>query len=150
MTVRQVCFWQHNYFKKIWASKRLLMGFVSHLGKKLLLSGLLDGVLYKLDMQDPKKWLFNLPKTGEMVLWGPYFMKKSARHSVGHRRKWLTNCQYRWNCLSNFLLHEKVCQILWACRLKMNAPMVQKNFGWLYSQRDVSVISRVWSCLFLV
>ena len=31
------------------------MEFVSHLGKKLLLPGLLDAMLYELDMQDPQK-----------------------------------------------------------------------------------------------
>ena len=31
------------------------MEIVSHLGKKLLLPELLDGMLYKLDMQDPEK-----------------------------------------------------------------------------------------------
>ena len=31
------------------------MEFVSNLGKKLLLPGLLDGVLCELDMQDPQK-----------------------------------------------------------------------------------------------
>ena len=31
------------------------MEFVSHLGKKLFLPGLLDGMLYELDMQDPQK-----------------------------------------------------------------------------------------------
>ncbi|CAO2599467.1 hypothetical protein LEMLEM_LOCUS9868, partial [Lemmus lemmus] len=25
----------------------------------------------------------------------------------------------------------KVCWILWACKLKMDVSMVQKNFGWL-------------------
>ena len=31
------------------------MEFTSHLGKKLLLPGLLDVMLYKLDMQNPQK-----------------------------------------------------------------------------------------------
>ena len=31
------------------------MKFVSHLSKKLLLPGLLDDMLYELDMQDPQK-----------------------------------------------------------------------------------------------
>ena len=35
-----------------WTSKKLFMEFVSHLGKKLLLPGLLDAMLYELDMQD--------------------------------------------------------------------------------------------------
>ena len=38
-----------------WALKRSLMEFASHLGKRLLLPGLLDVLLYKLDMQDPHK-----------------------------------------------------------------------------------------------
>ncbi len=53
-----------------------------------------------------------------------------------------------WTVFGTFLLDENVCCILWAWRLKMDAPTVQKNFGWLFRQRDVSVISRVWiSCL---
>ena len=31
------------------------MEFVGHLGKKLLLPRLLDGMLYEMDMQDPQK-----------------------------------------------------------------------------------------------
>ena len=105
--------------------------------------GLLNGMLYELDMQDAqKKWLLSLPK-GKTVLQGSCLMKESARHSAGHRRKWLTNCQKRLNSLSDFLLHEKVCQILWACRLEMDVPTLQKNFGRLFRQQDVSVNSRV-------
>ena len=57
-------------FKKMISMKRFLVLFVSHLGKKLLLSRLLDGILYELDMQDPhtKKKLLKLPKEGETVL----------------------------------------------------------------------------------
>ena len=40
-------------------------------------------------------------------------------------------------------LHEKACWILCACKLKMNVPMLQKNFGWLSRQQDISVNSRV-------
>ena len=89
-----------------------------------------------------EKWLLNLLKYG-MVLQGSCITEETAGHSAGHRRKWLTNCQYRWNCLLNFLLHGKVCQMLWACRLKMDAPMLQKNFEWLSRQQGVSVNSRV-------
>ena len=35
--------------------KRLLMELVCHLGKNLLLPGLLDVMLYELDLQDPQK-----------------------------------------------------------------------------------------------
>ena len=63
------------------------MEFSSHLGKKLLLSGLLDVMLYELDMQGPtEKCLLNLPK-GETIFQGFCFMKEFARHSAGHRRK---------------------------------------------------------------
>ena len=50
------------------------MKFASHLGKKLLLSELVDIMLYKLDMQDPpkKKWVLDIPKDG-MVLQGSSF-----------------------------------------------------------------------------
>ena len=58
-----------------------------------------------------EKWLLNLSKD-ETVLWGSCFMKESTRHSAGHRRKWLTNCQYRLNCVWNFLFRGKVCWIL--------------------------------------
>ena len=37
----------------------------------------------------------------------------------------------------------KICQILWACRLKMYAPMLQKNSGWLSRHWDVTVNFRV-------
>ena len=90
-----------------------------------------------------KKWLLKLPKEGETVLQGSFFRKESARHSTGQRRKLLTNCQYRQNNLWNFLLHEKVCQILWACRLKMDTLTLQNNFGWLPRQSDVSINSTV-------
>ena len=54
MTVRHICSWQHQYTSKgWWTSKSLLMEFASHLSKKLLLSELLDGMLDKLDLQDP-------------------------------------------------------------------------------------------------
>ena len=112
MTMKYICFWQHQSTSRgRWALKRLLMEVVSHLGKKLLLPGLFDIMLYKLDMQDSQgnDWWTCLK-----VRWffrdDPYcFMKESARHSARHRRKWLTNCQYRWNCLWNFLLYGKVC-----------------------------------------
>ena len=38
-----------------WAPKKLLMEFTRHLGKKLLLPGLLDALLYEMDMQDQQK-----------------------------------------------------------------------------------------------
>ena len=58
------------------------MEFDSHLGKKLLLPGL----LHKLDTKNPtERGLLNLPK-GEMIFPGSWFMKESARHSAGHSR----------------------------------------------------------------
>ncbi|CAO2589251.1 hypothetical protein LEMLEM_LOCUS5324, partial [Lemmus lemmus] len=43
MTMRFICSWQHQATSRgRWASKRLLMELVSHLGKKLLLPGLLN------------------------------------------------------------------------------------------------------------
>ncbi|CAO2636433.1 hypothetical protein LEMLEM_LOCUS23531 [Lemmus lemmus] len=43
MTMRHACSWQHQSTSRgRWASKRILMEFVSHLGKKLLLPGLLN------------------------------------------------------------------------------------------------------------
>ena len=78
-----------------------------------------------------------------MVLRGFCFMKESARHSAGHRRKWLTNWQYRWNCLWNFLLHEKVCSVCGPLDWWLVPIMLQKNFEWLWRQWDVSVNSKV-------
>ena len=80
------------------------MEFASHLGKKLLLPGLLDVVLYKLDMQDVQ----NLPK-GEAVLQSSCFIKKPAIHSAGHRRRQLMDFTItRQNRSSDFLLYGKV------------------------------------------
>ena len=48
-----------NYFKRMMGVEEppygvcFQCGKASHLGKKLLLPGLLDNMLYKLDMQDP-------------------------------------------------------------------------------------------------
>ena len=81
-------------------------------------------------------------KEGETVLQVSCFMK-DTRHSTWHRRNWLTNIQYEHNYVWNFLLNGKVWQILWDSGLKMDAPMVQKNFGWLPRQWEVSVNSRV-------
>ena len=139
MTMRHIYSWQHQSTSRgRWALKRLLMELISHLGKKLFLSGLLD----ELDMQDPQRndcWT----RLRWDVHQGSCFMKESARHSAEYRRKWLASCQYWQNCLWNFLLHGKVCWILWVCRLKMDATTVKNNFGWLSRQGDVSFISRV-------
>ena len=90
-----------------------------------------------------EKWLLTLPK-GEIILQGSCFIKASARHSTGHRRKQLMDIAItKQNRFSDFLLHEKVCWLLWACRLNMHARMLQKNFGWLSRHQDVSVNSRV-------
>ena len=107
------------------------MEFTSHLGKKLFLPGLLDVMLYELDIQHlKKKRLLNLPKEGETVLQSSCFMKEFARHSIRHRRKQLMDFAIiRQNRSSNFMLHGKVFQILWACKLKMGASMIQKNFA---------------------
>ena len=50
-----------NYFKRLMGIEEtryricLQCDKFRHLGKKLLLPGLLEGMLYKLDMQDPQK-----------------------------------------------------------------------------------------------
>ena len=46
---------------------------------------------------------------------------------AGHRRKWLTNCQYRRNSLSNFLLHGKVARYYGPVCWRWIFPMVQNN-----------------------
>ena len=62
MAMRHICFWQHQSTSRgWWVLKRLLMECLNHLGKKLFLAGLLDGMLYELEMQDQQKndcWTF--------------------------------------------------------------------------------------------
>ncbi|KAM7327717.1 hypothetical protein ACRRTK_014084 [Alexandromys fortis] len=67
MTMRHIYSWQHqSTSRRRWASKRHLMEFDSHLGKKLLLPGL----LYKLGHKElTERGLLKLPK-GEMTFWG--------------------------------------------------------------------------------
>ena len=79
-------------------------------------------------LAEPKeKWLLTLSEEGEMVCQGSYVMNKSARHSAGYRRLWPTNYQYTWNCLGNFLFHEKFCQVLCTCGLKMGCLKVTEE-----------------------
>ena len=116
--------------RKWWALKRLLMEFVS----------------WTEHAEPTDKWLLNLPN-GEMILWGSCFMKDSAKHSAEYRRKWLANYQYRQSCLWNFMLHEKICWILSVCRLKMDATMIEKNFGnWPDSEMSLSFLE-FWKLL---
>lgn len=92
----------------------IICGKISQLGKKLLVPGLLDSMLYKLDMQGPQESeCWTLPQQGRMVLLGSCFTEEMVRQSADHGGKWLTNCQYRRDGLANFLLYWKVCQILW-------------------------------------
>ena len=137
MTMRHICSWQYQSTSRgRWASKRLLMEFDSHLGKKLLLPGL----LHKLDTENPHRddcwtclkvtWSFGVPDSWKS-LWD--ILQDTAESD--------------WTVFGIFLLHGNVCWILWACRLKMDAQLIQKNFGWLYRQQDVSVISRVCKLL---
>ena len=44
-----------NYFKRMMGIEEAPYEVVSHLGKKVLLPGLLDGMLYELDIQDTQK-----------------------------------------------------------------------------------------------
>ena len=58
-----------NYFREVTGIEETCYGIClqcdknNHLGQKLLLPELLDGMMYELDIQDPqKKRLLNLPK----------------------------------------------------------------------------------------
>ncbi|CAO2592273.1 hypothetical protein LEMLEM_LOCUS6687 [Lemmus lemmus] len=52
ITMRHAWSWKHQFIsRRRWASKRLLMELVSHLGKKMILPGL----MYKLDMKKPQR-----------------------------------------------------------------------------------------------
>ena len=86
--------------------------------------------------------MHNLPKGETTTLQGSCFMKEFDRHSAGHRRKELINYQYRRNYSWNSLLCGKVYWIPLACRLKMDAPVIE-NFGWLSRKWDASVNSIV-------
>ena len=62
------------YFKRMRASKRLLIESVSHLDKKLFSPGLLDVMLYKLNLQDHRKmtclkvrWFFGVLASGKSL-----------------------------------------------------------------------------------
>ena len=75
-----------------------------------------------------------------MVFWGSWFMKESERHSARTQQivtKLPLKFPASWKCL----------WILWAWRPKMGAPTIQRNFGWLSRQQDVSVNSRVWKLI---
>ena len=114
-----------------------LWSWSCHFGKKPLWPGLLDLMLY---MQDPQKndcWsCLNKVRQFSRV---PASWKSLP--DILQEQKKVTNCQYRWNYVWNLLLHEKVCQILWACRLKMDAPMMQKNFRQLSgSEMSLSIL----------
>ena len=101
----------------------------SHLGKKLLLSRLLDGMLYELDRQDPQKWLLNLSKEGKTILWGFLLHEKCLPDILQgiEESDWqpanIGEIVFQIPCFMG------VCLTLWANRLKMDAPTLQKNFG---------------------
>ena len=96
-----------------------------------------------------EKWLLNLPK-GETVLQGFCFMKESAIHSAGYRRKCLTNCKYRWNCFWNFLLHGKVCGYHGPVGWRWMPQRYKRTLGnYPGSEMSLSFLE-FGSCLFLV
>ena len=66
--------------------------------------------------------------------------ERIARHFAGYWKKFVSTRQKR---SSNFLLHWKVCTILWVYSLKIYAPTIQKNFGWHSRQWNIFVSSRV-------
>ena len=95
-------------FRGRWASTKLLMEFTSHLGKKVLLSGLID----ELDMHDPQRndcctwqkkvrWLFAVMRELSDIL-----------QDTEESKWWTLPVQGRYKRSSNFLLHGNVCQIL--------------------------------------
>ena len=110
MTMRHVCSWKHQSTSKgRWASKRLLIEFDSHLGKKLLLPWL----LHKLDTKIPQRedcwtclnvrWSFGVPASwkslGDILQdteesdWTVFeiscFMKMSVGYYGPEGRRWM-------------------------------------------------------------
>ena len=121
------------------------MEFVSHLGKKLLLPGMLDVMLCELDMQNSQindcwtclkvRQSFGVPGSWKGL---PNILQDTEKSNWQIANKGRTLFE-----ISCFV--EKFVENCWkvSCRLNMDAPMVQKNFGWLSSQWDASIISRV-------
>ena len=146
MTMRYICFWQnHSALKRWWIRRGSLWSLLAIWARNVLAWTALCYALWTGYVGPTEKWLMNLPKESETVLHERVCQTfcRIHTHTHTHTHKWLTSCQYRQNCLSNFLLHEKVCQILWACRLKMDTLTLQNNFGWLPRQSDVSINSTV-------
>lgn len=89
----------------------------------------------------PKKEIAELcqNKAGQSF-WDSYFIEETDKHSAGHRGERLMNfAKTRQDSPSNFLFHWKLCLILLDCRLKMYIPTLQRNFGWLTRQSNVSI-----------
>ena len=148
--MKHFCSWQHQFTsEKMWVLKNLFVEF-AFLVVRLARGQRNCSCLWLLTMccvdwtcRTHRKVTFaNIHKTRWMVIQGSCFTGETARHSAGHRGTWLISCQYTWNNFSNFLLHWKVYQILCACWLKMDAPTLQRNSGWLSRQSDVSVKER--------
>ena len=148
--MRYIFSWQHYSLQRWWALKNLLMEFAVILMSLASWTRRCSGYDFlkvycihwacRTDKKGTRE-LCQIEK-GRIALQCSCSTKETARHLAGHRRKWVTNCQCRQNRSSNVLLPWIDGQILWAYRLCIEAPTLQKNFGWLSRQWDVSVISR--------
>ena len=119
------------------------MELASHLGKKLLLSGLLDVILYELDMQDPQRndW------------WTCLKVRRSFRVSASwkslldilqdtEKSEWQTaNIGRTVFEISCFM--EKFSGYYEPVGWRSVSTKLPQNFGLLSRQQDVSVNSRV-------
>ena len=130
MTMRHISYWKRQSTSRgRWASERLLMEFVIHLGKKLLLPGLLDVMLYKLDMQDPQR---NDCQTCLKVRWSfiiPASRKNRVCQTFCRTQKKVTDKLPIQEELSlKFLVPWKSLLDTMGLQAKMDTPMVQENF----------------------
>ena len=140
MTVRHIYSWQPEATSRgWWALKRLLMELDSHLGKKLLLPGLLD----ELDLQDPQRndgWTclkvrrsFGVPASWKNL---PDIMHDTEESD------WQTANIGR-TVFEIFCFMEKSAGYYEPIGWRWVPATLQQNFGWLSRQQNVSVNSRV-------
>ena len=114
----------------------------SYVAKKLVLPGLLSGTLYELNLHDTHKVTHKLLKRWDGSSEFQIHQRNCCQTLYRTQKIATDKICTKQKRSSTFLLYWKVCQILWACRLKMDATTLQKNFGWLSRQQDLSVISR--------
>ena len=141
MAMRPIYSWQHQSTSRgRWILKRLLMAFISYWEETALSWTAWCYTVWTGHAVPTEKMTSELAK-GEMVLQGSCFMKESARHFAGYRRKWQT-VNLCGTVLEIFCFMEKSAGYYGPIDWRLDVPMLQKNSGWLSRLQDVSVNSR--------